>query len=1023
MGFRNTTSLAALGAALVFAATPATAQQADPPRGSVADSAQTRSDAITGQASAGDAAGLDVVVTGSRIQRPNSTAAAPITSVTALDIKAQSPINVEEVLNRLPQVAPDSQQNYQDSDGRQRVKLRNLGFERTLVLIDGKRLGTINGEDLNIIPISLIERVDVLTGGASAVYGSDAVAGVVNFILKPDFKGLRLDANYNFYNHDNKPNIVTQQAQASGFPTEFGTTNDGGRADLTLTAGTALFDDKLHVSGFVDYRHADLLPYASRSTSACQLLQTTKDGPLSCSLSTYSTSGYISPRSGANNGTAYVNNPDGSRTFVPYGIGANNAANPYDGYSYQRQDNRLNAGGFVSLKLSPEFEVYGSGLWFRDKSINRFPNRVFSYTAYGSSPYQVNCNNPYLSSLQATTLCGAAAGTAALVPLEVRYRLNVPYLDDTYVNTGLRATGGVRGKIGEAWTYDVGGVYARNQQEYMPATLPDYGRVNNTLNVVNANGVPTCVATINGTDPGCVAFDAFSAGGGSPALLNYISGANSVEKQKTVGQLYDVLANVTGDLGKYGITSPFAEDGLAFALGVEYREDRQSSTANAAFYNDNGGSDSDLRQHVWEGNVELQVPLVQHKRFADLLQANGAFRVSRYNSNPDTFTTWKMEGVFAPVSDLTFRLSFNKAQRAPSVVETFQASNISFTKQGASGNDFCAPVPRQIADPAHPGQTITTTAPLASRDVCRATGLSDALYGSATLLCPNDQCTVRSGGFTANPETAYTQTYGIVVKPRFVRGLVFSVDRYRIKIDNSLGFNDDSYYTDGCLRSNGDPFFCSGIVRAANGTLYAAAAGNPTSGFIREGTTNYYFSIARGWDFQGDYTLALGGAGSVNFGFNGSLTTFAGGQDSPEEPLRNCAGYYGNGCGQLLPKWAHGLRTTYTLPDGSFNASFNWRYVGALTSANNSGDPAIGGTAANAQTTFARIDPVSYFDLALTFNIAKRYSLRLVANNLLDRNPPILANSYNISLARSNTIPARYDSLGRNIAIGVTTSF
>ncbi|PMU98712.1 hypothetical protein, partial [Pseudomonas sp. GP01-A4] len=128
------------------------------------------------------------------------------------------------------------------------------------------------------------------------------------------------------------------------------------------------------------------------------------------------------------------------------------------------------------------------------------------------------------------------------------------------------------------------------------------------------------------------------------------------------------------------------------------------------------------------------------------------------------------------------------------------------------------------------GKTITTTAPLASKEVCRATVLSDSLYGSATLLCPNDQCTVRSGGFTAAPETAYTQTYGIILKPRFVKGLVFSVDRYRIKINNSLGYNDDSYYTDGCLRSNGDPFFCSGIVRAANGTLYAAAGTNPTSG-------------------------------------------------------------------------------------------------------------------------------------------------------------------------------------------------
>ena len=1020
MVFRHSVSLGALSAALVFA-TPAFAQQTSADSSASQDqSTATRTAVMTGQA-APEETGADITVTGTRIpSRPNITAAAPITSVTSADIKAQSPSNIEEVLNRLPQISPDSQQNYQDSDGRQRIKLRSLGFERTLVLVDGKRLGTQNGEDAGIIPVSLIERVDVLTGGASSVYGSDAVAGVVNFILKPDFKGIRVDANYNFYNHINRANIVTDQAQKNGFPTNTGMVTDGGRADLTLTAGTALFDDKLKVSGFVNYKHADLVPYGNRSTSACQLIQTGKDGPLSCSLSSYSKSGYISPRSGANNGAAYINNPDGTRTFVPYGPGPNNAANPYDNYSYQRADERVNAGGFASLKLSPEIELYGSGLWFRDKSTNNVPTRVFAYNNYGSTPYQVNCNNPYLSGSQATALCGAAAGTSALVPLDIRYRLNAPDLVDTYINTGIRATGGVRGKIGTAWTYDVGGVYARNQQDWMPATLPNFSRINQALNVVNVGGTPTCAV---GAAAGCVPFDAFSAGNANQAFVNFISGGVDPEKQRTVNTLTNVLANVTGDLGKYGITSPFAEQGLAFAAGVEYREDRLTSVGNAAFRADYGGSDSNLSQHVWEGNIELQAPLVQHKPFIEQLQVNGGLRLSKYNTNPDKFTTWKLEGLYSPVRDIVLRASFNTAQRAPTVTETYQATNINFSKQGGSQNDFCAPVPRLIADPARPGQTITTTAPLASQAVCRATGLSDALYGSALLLCPDNQCTVRSGGFTANPETAYTQTYGIILKPSFIPGLVLSVDRYRIKINNSLGYNDDSYYTDGCMRSNGDPFFCSGIVRAANGTLYATANTNPTSGFIRAGTTNYYFSISRGYDFQGQYGVRLGSVGKLDMSFNGSLTTFAGGQDSPLQPQRNCAGYYGNGCSQLLPKWSHGLRTTYTTPNGVFNASFNWRYVGSLTSANNSGDPAIGGTPARAQTTFYRIAPISYFDLALTFNIAKRYSLRLISNNLLDKSAPILPNSYDISLARSNTIPARYDSLGRNIAIGFTANF
>jgi outer membrane receptor protein involved in Fe transport len=186
--------------------------------------------------------------------------------------------------------------------------------------------------------------------------------------------------------------------------------------------------------------------------------------------------------------------------------------------------------------------------------------------------------------------------------------------------------------------------------------------------------------------------------------------------------------------------------------------------------------------------------------------------------------------------------------------------------------------------------------------------------------------------------------------------------------------------------------------------------------------------IANGYDFQAVYglnlrDLGLGNSGRIDFDFNGSLTTSATGQDSPIQPKRNCAGYYGNGCGQLIPKWVHALRTTYTTANKAFSASLNWRYVGALTSADNSGDPAIGGTPERARTTFYRFAPASYFDLSFLFNVGERYQLRLIANNLFDKSAPILPNSYDVSLARSNTIPQRYDSLGRNIVVGATVKF
>lgn len=964
---------------------------------------------------------VDIIVTGSRITRPNTSAAAPVTSVTSDAIRAQAAVNIEEVLNRLPQVAPDSQQNYQDSDGRQRVKLRNLGFERTLTLIDGKRAGTMNGVDLNMIPTALIERVDVLTGGASAVYGSDAVAGVVNFIMKDDFTGIQLNANYNLYVHQNKPGLISQVASQYGFAQPArGLANDGGRADLSLTAGTKLFNDRFHISGYVNYRKANLVPYDARETSGCQLVEAVKDGPLTCSTSTYTYNGYVSPLTGPNAGNAYVNNPNGTRTFIPYSTAV--AANPYSDYSFQRSNERWNAGGFASFKISDAAEIYTSAMWFRDKSVNGFPARIYSYTAFGSTPYQVNCNNPYLSASQAQVICGAQAGTSAMVPVELRYRFaGVPDLDDRYMNEGLRLTGGIRGEIAKGWSYDVGGVYARNQQDYS-WSFPSIDRVNNALNVVNVNGVPTCAS---GTADGCLPLDPFSALSpvNNTGVFNYLVNG-SYGTQSTVNRLYNVVATVQGDLGTYGIKAPWAEQGVAIAFSAEYRKDELESTADALWRANMGGTDQNLSQHVWEGMVEVQAPIAQHEPFADLLQLNGAFRLSKYSSNPNTFSTWKAEALWAPIPDITFRGSINRAQRAPTVVEAFQGSNISYDRITTAYNDICGPTPIGTTTDPNTGQQIPIYgAPQASQAVCAATGLPANLYGSPTLLCPTDVgCTVRRGGFTVNPETAYTKTFGVVLKPRFLPGLTVSVDRFMINLNDSIGYNDYDYFSNGCL-ATGSEFFCRMFVRNANGTLYSNPSTNPSTGFLRGGTTNYYKSKSHGWDFQGQYALSLGGAGRLDFEFTGSLTTLAGGQDSPILPKYNCAGYYGGGCGQLIPKWSHELRGTYTTNDKFFSASVNWRHLGPLTNVTNSGDPALGWTPAGVRTTFYRIPAYDYIDLALSFRVTKAYSFRISANNLFDRTPPILPNSYNYGLSRSNTLSARYDSLGRQVAVGVTLNF
>jgi len=994
----------------VLLATPAMAQETQQDTSAEAGTASQDSGAI--------------IVTGSRITRPNAAAASPITSVTSEAIRAQAAVNIEEVLNRMPSVAPDSQQNYQDSDGRQRIKLRNLGFERTLILVDGKRLGTMNGLDANMIPTALISRVDVLTGGASAVYGSDAIAGVVNFVLDNNFEGIQANANYNFYAHENKAGLVSQVAKNYGFAQPAsGLVTDGARVDLSLTAGKKFFDGRMHVSAYVNYRQGDLVPYNARETSGCQLTETVKDGPLACSVSTYTRTGYVSPQSGPNAGNAYVNNPNGTRTFVPYSTAL--AENPYDGYSFQRANKRWNAGGFASFEISDAAEVYANAMWFRDKSVNVYPARVFSSTGFDQGPYRVSCANPYMSASQASTICGAAAGTNTVVPIELRYRFTgVPDQEDRYTNEGLRVTGGLRGSFAQGWNYDVGGVYARNKMDTSWSAGPGWDRVNNALNTVNNGGTISCV---NDVANGCLPFDPFSANStvNNNALFDYFL-KDTYGTSTTVNTLYNGIATIQGDLGTYGIKSPWADQGLAVAFGVEYREDQLKSYADQ-IWRDTISNDAPryLAQHVWEGNVELQAPLAEHKAFADLLQLNGAFRLSKYSSNPDTFSTWKAEAIWAPIKDITFRASINRAQRAPTVIESFQGSNVSYGRVTTAYGDPCAPTfIRNDVDPVTGQQVPVYGAPKASREACVATGLAPSLYDSKTLLCPTDVgCTYRSGGFTVDPETAYTKTFGVVLKPRFLPGLIVSADRYLIDLNQSIGYNDYSYFSDGCLQT-ADAFYCSMFVRNADGTLFSNPTTNPATGYIRQGTTNYYKSKAHGWDFQAQYALPLGKAGRLDFDFAGTLTTLAGAQDASFMAERNCVGYYaGAGCNQYISKWSHTLRTTYTTEDQFFSASLNWRHLGPLTRTSNSGQEVLGATDTSARTTFYRIGAYDYFDLALNFRVQKGFSFRVAANNLLDKTPPVMPDSYNIGLSRANTISARYDSLGRQVAFGTTINF
>lgn len=950
----------------------------------------------------------EIFVTGTRLIRSDLKAASPVTSAASREIVQQGAVNLEEVLNRFPQIMPDSQQLYQNSNGRQRLRLRGLDFNRTLVLIDGQRISDTEAVDINLIPVALVERIDVLTGGASSVYGSDGVAGVVNFVLKKNFDGIQVSGNTSFYQHDNRDNASTPLAQAYGIGTPRGSTVGGARIDLNATVGRNFLDERLNVTAFVGYRRSDPIFFGDRDISGCQI-QRAGSG-YGCLVTAASPNATITPLSGPFANQSF-SNPTGTGGEFVDAASIAGYSNSKDREALRGFD-RWNLGGFVRFKMAPSAEFYASILYERDLSRNSFYGPyVQSFNAYGTLPYQVNCDNPLMSAQQASILCGAAAGSATKAPLNVQ--IGFPGLggnrsSDTFDNRNLRIAGGIRGEIAAGLRYDVSGVYARNRARWLTDGKPVFAKVNRALDVALVNEIPTCRAVVDGSDPGCVPLDIFAAGSGSAALRDYLfSEPRGISNSRTV--FIDLTVNFTADLTRFGIASPLADQGLALVVGGEFRKTRQNNALNERYIDVYGGSSFSGSQNVREGNVEAQLPLVTKRRFFDLLQFNGGYRWSKYDINRRTFATWKIEGIWSPVSDVTLRAGINRAQRAPSIYEANQA--IAFSTYNV--NDFCAPALNPDGSRGSPRGSI---------QACRASGLPDALYGSPSLLCPDQMCRQRTGGFELSPEDARTLTAGVVLTPSFIPGLSLTTDYYRIHVNQVIGFNYADFAVNGCV-ATAAAYYCSRIVRNPDGTLFGSDSSNAT-GYIQAGTTNQYRLTAEGVDVSGEYTVPLGGrAGRLDFLFTGSRTIDSGGQDSVVTAKRNCVGYFGPRCGQPVPAWTHVARGTYISDRGVFSASVAWRFIGGTRTTLNSADPAFGYTAADRVSEFGRILNYSYFDLALSLAFGKGMVLTMSGNNLFDRMPPVLANSYVFALSRGNSVPQRYDVLGRQLSIGVTANF
>jgi iron complex outermembrane receptor protein len=955
----------------------------------------------------------ELVVTGSRIPQPNLTSISPVQTVNAREIALGGRTNTVDILMQMPQTTFNAGADLGPTNdalttpgGVSTVDLRGLGPQRTLVLVDGRRLGigdpnTGNpnpAADINQIPAQLIDRIEVLTGGASATYGSDAVAGVVNFIMKKNFEGVQLDAQYGVNQHSQHNDFMQGVLRSKGYQVP-DSTWDGKSVDYSLAMGANAPDGKGNVTAFATYHQQDPIYQNARDYAGCQL---TKTG--GCTGSSNSNIFYTSDAAINPNAYSVLGNQ-----FVDYGTPGTTPSAVFNSNPYEtllQQDTRYTAGFFANYEVNKTFNLYSSFNFMHDETHTEVaPSALFQGS--GSQPsggFLVNCNNPFLSAAQATTVGCSAAGIASTdfanpetADLTIGRR-NIeggPRKFD-YEHDNYRVVLGTKGKLFGPFNYDLYGSYYHTAVYISNANFLSISKTQNALLV---NGAGQCISGA----AGCVPYNIFQDGGVTNEALNYLT-ETGTSHGTTTERIIE--GTVTGNLGDYGIKSPWATDAVGVSVGFQSRRDSLTYNPDQAeLSNDLSGFGGagvivDNSLSVTEGYGEIQIPIMQDMPFVHDLQFNGGYRYSHYSTGVNA-KTYKLGMEWAPTEDIRFRGGFNRAVRAPNILELYTPQSVTNTSD--VGEDPCA------------GATPTATAAQ-----CANTGVRPGQYG-LIAQCPANQCATLTGGNLAlKPEKANTYTVGFLLTPRMLPGFTASVDYYHIKLNNIISNIPLDVSMTECLNT-GNPVYCANIVRnPVGGIIFGTTIGG---GYIVGTNTNVASEELDGVDIQAGYRLGFDtfgheGWGSLNFDMNGSYQPHQKNTPLPGADTYDCAGLFGPTCSGIFPKWRHTLRVTWNAPH-DVQLSGAWRFIGKATYEADTDEPTVGkGTT----TQFThKVSGVSYFDLAANWNLSEKLTLRGGINNIFDKDPPLIANAI-VGGALPNTWNT-YDLVGRHMFVALTARF
>ena len=963
----------------------------------------------------------EVVVTGTRIADPNVTSSSQITSIDGEELLVRGITRVEDYLNDLPQISPgQSITNSNGASGTATANLRNLGCSRTLVLMNGRRMvsGTTGGgncADLNTVPTLLLDKVEVLTGGASSVYGSDAVAGVVNFILDDEFVGMKSSFYHGFYQHKNDNSSLRDLVASYDYALAPKDVTTGDTEKVSVAFGGEIDGGKGHITAFMEHTDTKPILQGEYDISACAL----RSGFSGCGGSSTIPPGRWADFGGYNAG-GFVN-VDPTITGVDFKVLGNEFV-PRAGQAYnynptnffQRPDDRFNSGFFGKYEVSDNAEVYVDMTYMKSES-----NAQIAYSGTFGNITSLPCYNAFLSEQQYNAACGDwtgmggdhapdfASGAAALAYLAnldlavgdgsiLGYKAPLYSLkrnvegnprQSIFAYKSFTQTVGVRGDINDNWSYDA--YYQTSNVVYNNEYRNDLSvtAINRAVDVVSVNGVPTCVSALNGTDSTCVPYNLFQGGlpgdqgiqgviDGGQELQSYIANSTYINGD---GEQTTFTAYVTGDTG-YSI--PGAPGNVSVVAGFESRElssdfrpDLPSRTGDRS---GSGGATLPLggKYDVDEFFVELGIPVT------DTVSMDAGFRSADYSTGNDT-TAMKL-GAFWTVNDkVSVRGSFQTSQRHANLAELYQGIG-----QGLVDLDY---------DPCGIDPD-TGAAPIATQAQCENTGLPANLYGT-DLKSPADQYNIQTGGNpNVNPEESESMTIGVVLNP--MDGLTLTVDYFDITVEDGIGTVSPKTALDKCIET-GAAAFCNLINRnPVNGSLWL------TGGYISAQITNISEEQTSGIDVIFDYSVDTNWGPLVVSG----VTTLLDSYDIielPGEAAIGCSGNWGGSCGKNPMPEVMGSYTVGLTTEFDTDVILGVRYLGETDDLN---------------ANDIDFDAYTYLDATAIYSVNDNMSVTLGVSNLLDKEPGYTSDA-GTAPGNGNTFPGYFDAFGRHIHLSINYSY